>query len=106
MIYKKFKIAGQWITTEVVDQLEGGDYGNFNDAKNLILIAKNVEIDDELVKLTRLQMESTWYHEVFHAFQFYFNNEYSEAQAQVYSNFVTELLSSGETFRDEEAIYC
>ena len=96
MIYKKFKIAGQWITTEMVDQLNDGDYGCFNDAKNLIQIAENIEVDGELVKLTEFQKEATWYHELIHVFQFYFNNEYDEAQAQVYANFICELLETGE----------
>lgn len=42
------------------------------------------------------QMRNTFYHELFHAFQFYFNNEFNEAQAQVYANFMCEFIETTE----------
>lgn len=95
MIYKQFKIAGQSIQTKIVEKLPDNEYGKFNDAKNLIEIAKTVEADGEIVELSESQLNNTWYHEVCHAFQFYFNNELDEAQAQVYANFMCELLETG-----------
>jgi hypothetical protein len=96
MIYKKFKIANQTITTKIVDKLPDNEYGNFCDAKCLIQIAQSIDCDGEIIELTADQMEATWYHEVIHVFQFYYNNEYDEAQAQVYANFICELLETGE----------
>lgn len=96
MIYKKFKIANQTIRTKLVSSLEGGEYGKFNDAKNEILLATNVEVDGETIELTVEQIENTYWHEVIHAFQFYFNNSYDEAQAQCFSNFICEMRATGD----------
>lgn len=96
MIYKTFKIANQVIQTKIVNSLEGGAYGKFNDAKNQITLAKTVEIDDEVVELTPNQIENTFFHELMHVFQYYYNNEYDEAQAQVFANFMCEMLATGE----------
>lgn len=98
MIYKKFKIANQTITTKLVNHLEENDYGLFNDAKNQILVAKTIEKEGETVDLTEEQMFNTWAHEVVHAFQFYYNNEFDEAQAQVFANFVCEMVATGEPY--------
>lgn len=95
MIYKQFKIAGQTIRTKIVDSLPNNEYGKFNDAKCLIEIARTVEADDEVIKLSATQMENTWMHELIHVFQFYYDNEFDEAQAQVYANFLCELLETG-----------
>ena len=99
MIYKTFKIANQKIQTVLLDSLPGGEYGKFNDAKNEILIAKSVVVDDEVIELTEQQMQNTFFHEVIHAFQFYYNNEFDEAQAQVYANFICEMLESGQILK-------
>lgn len=100
MIYKTFKIANQEIKTTLLDSLPGGEYGKFNDAKNEILIAKSVVVDDEVIELTEQQMQNTFFHEVIHAFQFYYNNEFDEAQAQVYANFICEMLESGQILEE------
>ena len=100
MIYKTFKIANQEIKTILLDSLPGGEYGKFNDAKNEILLAKSVVVDDEVIELTEQQMQNTFFHEVIHAFQFYYNNEFDEAQAQVYSNFICEMLASGQILEE------
>lgn len=96
MIYKIFKIANQCIHVKILDSLPEGKYGEFNDAKNQILLAKSVEVNGEVIKLSPEQIENSFYHEVIHAFQFYYNNEFDEAQAQVYANFICEMLATGE----------
>jgi hypothetical protein len=95
MIYKKFKIASQTITTKIVDHLPENDYGLFNDAENLILIARTIEKDGKMIELSESQQLNTWCHELIHVFQFYFNNDFDEAQAQVYANFICEMLETG-----------
>ena len=101
MIYKTFKIANQLIHTIFVESLQGGKYGKFNDAKNQIILAKTVEIEGEIIELSPSQIENTFYHEVIHAFQFYYNNEFDEAQAQVYANFICEMLASGQALEEK-----
>lgn len=101
MIYKTFKIANQLIHTIFVESLQGGEYGKFNDAKNQIILAKTVEIEGEIIELSPSQIENTFYHEVIHAFQFYYNNEFDEAQAQVYANFICEMLASGQALEEK-----
>lgn len=93
-IPKKFKIANNWITVNIVESLPNSNYGIYNDAKQEINIAKTVEIDDEVVQLTEEQMFNTLAHEYVHCMQFYFDNNITEAQAQVYANFLCEFLNT------------
>ena len=39
-IPKKFKIANQWYTVEIVDHLEDADFGDFDSARAKIRLAK------------------------------------------------------------------
>jgi hypothetical protein len=93
-IPKKFKIANNWITVNIVDSIQDSKYGTYNDVKQLITIAKTVEIDDEVVQLTEEQILNTFMHELTHCMQFYFDNNITEAQAQVYANFLCEFLNT------------
>ena len=63
-IPKKFKIANNWITVNIVESLSNSEYGKYNDVKQEINIAKTVEIDDEVVQLTEEQMCNTFAHEL------------------------------------------
>lgn len=93
-IPESFKIANQLIKVNLLDKVADNNYGNFCDAKNEINIAKTIEVINENVQLTDEQIKNTFWHEVFHAFQFYFNNQYDEAQAQVFANFMCEFIES------------
>lgn len=101
MIYKTFKIANQKIQTILLDSLPGGEYGKFNDAKNEIQLARNIIVEGETIKLSPQQIQNTFMHEVIHVFQFYYNNEFDEAQAQVYANFICEMLASGQALEEK-----
>ena len=59
------------------DSLPNNDYGYFCDATNTIKLARTVnsEHDGEVI-LSDEQVRNTFYHELFHVFQFYFNNEF------------------------------
>lgn len=63
-IPKKFKIANNWITVNMVESLPNSNYGTYNDVKQEINIAKTVEIDDEVVQLTEEQILNTLMHEL------------------------------------------
>lgn len=102
MIYKQFKIANQVVRVELMDFVEESKYGDFTDAKNLIRIAKKIKVEGEVVELTPEQIENTFWHEVFHAFQFFFDNDYNEAQAQSYANFMQEVFATGNVIEKDQ----
>lgn len=82
----KFKIANQEITVVIEEILP-----------NMIKLARTLKTGhDGVVTVSDEQMRNTFYHELFHAFQFYFNNEFNEAQAQVYANFMCEFIETTE----------
>ena len=88
----KFKIANHEIIVNIVEHAADEDFGNFDSATNTITVAKFID----KVKLTDEQVLNTFYHELIHCFQFYFDNSSSEAQAQCYANFIREFLSTKE----------
>lgn len=93
-IPKEFKIANNTIHIEVVDSVVGNNknevFGFFNDVTNTIKIARTIEG----TRLNEEQILNTFFHELFHTFQFFFDNTYSEAEAQCYANFMREFESS------------
>lgn len=93
-IPKSFKIAGQKITVIVEDSLPNNDYGYYCDATNEIHLAKTIKVEEETVTLKESQVFNTFWHEVIHVFQFYFDNTFNETQAQVYANFMNEFFKS------------
>lgn len=94
-IPKSFKIANQIIKVNLLNKVNNNGYGTFFDVTNEINLAKNIEADDgNTYQLTQEQIRNTFWHEVFHVFQFYFNNKYDEAQAQVFANFMCEFIES------------
>ena len=48
-IPKKFKIANQWYTVEMVDHLDDGDFGDFDSIRTKIRLAKRIYSADEYV---------------------------------------------------------
>lgn len=92
-IPNKFTINGQPITVKIVDSLDN-QYDNYNDAKELIQIARTVEVNKEIIHLTPLQIENTFWHEVGHAFQFHSKGEYNEAEATIFGGMMAEFIRS------------
>lgn len=93
MIPEKFECAGFTINVKLVDKLSSNVYGNYCDATNTITIAKTVEVADiGIVELSHEQILNTFMHELVHVWQFYFDNHFDEAQAQVFANFMCEYL--------------
>ena len=71
-------------------KLDDGSYGWHSDVKRKIVVATTMEEDGEDVKLTEGQIENTFWHELFHCFQFYYCNEQDESLAQSFANFMCE----------------
>ena len=85
-----FKIGGQEYKVEIVDNLEDDNYGEYSYTPSKIQLARK----SEGVDIPDNQMEATFWHELFHAFQYMFNCTTDEAQAQCFSNFMMEFLES------------
>lgn len=96
MIPNEFTVAGgKKIIVNIVDSIGNGkDFGEFNDATNIILIAKNVRVDDSWYQVSEEDMYRTYLHELFHVFQFYAGMELDEIIAQMFSNFEYEYEKS------------
>lgn len=96
-IPSKYKIARKEIIVELVDNIsDGSKYGDFNDAKGLIRIANRIKVEDEWITLKDCDKLNTFWHEVFHSFQYYWNNKCDEDFAQILANFMCEFLESSE----------
>lgn len=94
-ISKTFSIAGRKFNVEFVDILNGGnDYGSFNDLTGTIKIANKIKFGDELEIVPEGVIINTFWHELFHVFNYYYNNETSETLAQVFANFMAEYNQS------------
>lgn len=105
LIPNKFNCAGMNIKVEVVDKLPGNEYGTWSDSLNEIKLAKVVEVENKDVTLTEQQLINTFWHEVMHCFQFYYDNSCDEAQAQVYANFMCEFINSTTDEESEEGYF-
>ena len=85
-----FKIGGQEYNVEIVDKLEDDIYGDYSYTPAQIRIAKTTAGEE----IPNKQREATFWHELFHAFQYMFDCTTDEAQAQCFSNFMMEFLES------------
>lgn len=101
LIPEYFKTAGgKVIEVKLEDTIEDSSikghyiFGFFNDASNVIKIAKNVPVNGEDFLQTEEDIERTFWHELFHVFQFYGGFEMDETLAQVFSNFMYEFQHS------------
>lgn len=46
--------------------------------------------DGEVIHLTEEQIKNSFWHEMFHAFNYYYNNNQDESLAQTFANFMRE----------------
>jgi hypothetical protein len=91
MIPDKFKLAGFDVTVDKVEKTDDNNYGYWDDVNNTIVIAKNISMKNgELTPLSDRQIKNTFYHELYHAFQFYSGREYSEVECNIFANFMLE----------------
>lgn len=89
------RVAGNEIKIILEDKVPDNNYGYWSDVTNTIHLARTIEEKYAgVVTLTPNQIRNTYYHELMHVFQFYYNNRTDEGQAQVYANFICEYLDS------------
>lgn len=98
---QKFTINSQEITIEIVDTLPNNNFGQYGCITDNIKIATSVKDDEgNIVKLKDEQIFNTFWHELFHAFQFHSKGKYSEVESNVYAGFLVEFFkTSGVTFK-------
>lgn len=89
-IPSKFKCAGFEINVEFVDKIDKGTFGCFDDATNVITIARNVLTDNGLIELSERQIMNTFLHELCHVFQWYSGKDFDETVANIFANFILE----------------
>lgn len=93
-IPKTFKIANHEYSVIFKDfvELDGEEvYGYHSSSELEIVIALTVHIEDNRIySLSKEQIQNTFWHELFHAFNYYWNNDEDEALAQVFANFMRE----------------
>ena len=94
MIPSSFIIGGNTITVEIKD-LGDDNFGIFDPLRNKIIIFLRVKDEDgELVVFTKEQVQNTFYHELFHAFNYFYDNEMSEVFAQTFANMTCEYINT------------
>lgn len=95
-IPKYFKVGNQPYKVVMVDHLTSGNFGEFDSVNAEIRIARKVEsgYTRELVDLQEEQILNTWYHELFHCFNWHMNTETDETIAQSFANFMREYETS------------
>lgn len=99
-IPKRFKIANQWYDVEVKDEvyMDGeGVFGTHSATRAKIEIARQIKYSNgDIVAFKDEQILNTFWHELFHAFTYYWNNDIDEALAQTFANFMREYESTKE----------
>jgi hypothetical protein len=105
-IPKSFIIHGHTITVEVVELCkDSSEYGYYDDVSEKIVIAKSVKVNDTIVKLSQVQIEHTFLHELIHCFQFHIKGEFDEVEAQSYAGLLLEFFSTSHIKIDPNTIY-
>ena len=98
-IPKKFRIAGHEyvVKSNNIVSVDGDSVFGANDVVRCeVLLAKTVATSEGEVAVSECQTENTFWHEVFHTFNYYWNTERDEALAQTFANFMCEFLHSKE----------
>lgn len=88
-----FRIANHDFEVIIQDFVElDGDYvyGTFSSSKQQILVATKIKVEGEQINLTDECIRNSFYHELFHAFNYFWNTDTDEGLAQTFANFMRE----------------
>lgn len=92
-----FKLTGIPFKVEIVETIQDGtNYGVYLESSQKILLAQKALEEDKLVNISKELMCSTFCHELIHAFQSFYNNDFDEIQAQCLGNLLFEFLTTSE----------
>lgn len=106
-LYEKFRIpdryiiGGQDYTVQVKETVQDSDgdgvFGLHDPITNTISIAKKFHLTKDFDHtLTRDQVMNSFFHELFHSFNYMMNTEQDETIAQSFANFMCEFLKTAE----------
>lgn len=86
-IPKQFVIHGHNIRViqKEIDNSEDNRYGYYDSVREEIVIFSKVRAGNEPVLLTETQLEATFWHELYHCFQWHIKGATDEWEAQSYS---------------------
>lgn len=93
IIPKEITIFKHRIKVSFVRTLDDA-FGKFDPVKNEIKIAQYAHSNDKEVALSPVQILHTFWHEVFHVFQWFYEGEYNEGQSQTYAGFMLEVFDA------------
>ena len=96
----RFQVAGhpyQIIKKQFVkDDDDDAVFGLHDMISNKIFLAQEFPLGESSYKFEEHQKMNTFWHELFHAFNYYMNNEQDETLAQSFANFMCEFLKTAE----------
>lgn len=97
MVPEKFTLHTQEIKVILKEvDLEDNRFGYYDSVKEEIVLFQKIKTNGETVALTSKQIEHTFWHELFHSFQWHTKGETNEVEAQSYAGLMLEYLSSRE----------
>ena len=80
----------------VKDDDDDAVFGLHDMISNKIYLAQEFPLGNSSYKFEDHQKMNTFWHELFHAFNYYMNNEQDETLAQSFANFMCEFLKTAE----------
>jgi hypothetical protein len=80
----------------VKDDDDDAVFGLHDMISNRIYLAQEFPLGESSYKFEDHQKMKTFWHELFHAFNYYMNNEQDETLAQSFANFMCEFLKTAE----------
>lgn len=96
----RFQVAGhpyQIVKKQFVkDDDDDAVFGLHDMISNKIFLAQEFPLGESSYKFKEHQKLNTFWHELFHAFNYYMNNDQDETLAQSFANFMCEFLKTAE----------
>ena len=80
----------------VKDDDDDAVFGLHDMISNRIYLAQEFPLGESSYKFSDVQKLNSFWHELFHAFNYYMNNEQDETLAQSFANFMCEFLKTAE----------
>lgn len=76
------------------DNYEDNRFGYYDSVKEEIVLFRKLHSQGEYTTITETQLEATFLHELFHAFQWHSTGNIDEAQSQTYSGLMIEFFKT------------
>lgn len=76
------------------DNYEDNRFGYYDSVKEEIVLFKQLHSQGEYITITETQIEATFWHELFHLFQWHSTGTIDEVQSQTYSGMMIEFFKT------------